>query len=174
AEPVEAGGGEDDRFEGPLVELAKAAVEVPPERDDPKVGPEGPELRLPTERAGPDGGAGRKVGQSGPFPADHGVAGIFPARDGGEVERVGKPARDVLHAVDGEVDLAFHQRLFDLLHEEALAADLRQRDVQNFIAGRFDFFNFRPDPFSPKLILDPLRLPEGEAASTASDDQRFL
>ena len=38
----------------------------------------------------------------------------------------------------GDVDAAVQQGLIDLLREEALAADVRQRLVQDLVAGRFD------------------------------------
>jgi hypothetical protein len=38
--------------------------------------------------------------------------------------------------VDGKVDLALQQCLFDLLHEEPLAAHFRQRSLLEPIAGR--------------------------------------
>ena len=40
--------------------------------------------------------------------------------------------------MNGEVDLAGEQRIFDFLHEQALAADLRQRRLGQPVARRLD------------------------------------
>jgi hypothetical protein len=44
--------------------------------------------------------------------------------------------------VNGEVDLASQQRIFDLFHEKALAADLREWRLAQSVAGRLDADDF--------------------------------
>ena len=44
--------------------------------------------------------------------------------------------------MNGEVHLTGEQRIFDLFHEQALAADLRQRRFAQSIAGRLDDDDF--------------------------------
>ena len=46
--------------------------------------------------------------------------------------------RHVLEAVHGQIDFPGQHRCFQLLGEQSLAADLRQRHVENLIAGRDD------------------------------------
>ena len=48
------------------------------------------------------------------------------------------PAAAHLHGVHRDVDAAVQQCIVDLLREEALAADIRQRLVQDLVAGRLD------------------------------------
>jgi hypothetical protein len=43
--------------------------------------------------------------------------------------------------VDGEIDLAREQRLFDLLGEQALAADLGERPIDERIARSADYLD---------------------------------
>ena len=73
--------------------------------------------------------------------ADDGVVGIGALRNGGDGEAFGKLGRKVLHAVNREIDAAVEQSFFDLLGEEALAADLVERHVLNLVAGGFDDFD---------------------------------
>jgi hypothetical protein len=73
-----------------------------------------------------------------------------PDRKHDRVERVlarqhraeGQPGRQddrqILAAVDGEVDVAGQETVFDFLHEETLAADLRQRRVGEPVARCLD------------------------------------
>ena len=53
--------------------------------------------------------------------ADVGVAGVGAGRNGGQREARIERGGQVLERVDGEVDAAFGQRLFDLLDEDSLA-----------------------------------------------------
>src|SRR5436305_8187321 len=53
-----------------------------------------------------------------------GVARIFPLRIGDQDERLRQLGREVLQAVDGGIGTTGEQRLFELLHENALAAHL--------------------------------------------------
>src|SRR5262245_47872287 len=99
---------------------------------------------------------------------DERVAGVFPFRNRSEVESFGKLKRDVFEAMDRNVDAAIEQCFIDFLGEESLAADIRQRHIENFIAGSFDGYELdvqaRPTLF--QFGLGPVRLPECKCASS--------
>lgn len=58
-----------------------------------------------------------------------------------------------LHGVDGDVDAAVQQRLVDLFGEQPLAANVRQRLVQDLVAGGLD------DADLQGAVLRQLRVP---------------
>ena len=66
------------------------------------------------------------------------VPRILARQHAADLEPVRQDRRHVLAAVDGEVDLAGEQRVFDFLHEQPLAADLRERRLGQPVAGRLD------------------------------------
>ena len=68
------------------------------------------------------------------------VARILPLGDGRNFELRGQLRGQVLQAVDGQVDAAFRQGVFDFLGEHALGADLGQRHVGDLVAGSLDDF----------------------------------
>ena len=102
---------------------------------------------------------------------DKGVAGIFTFGDCAEVDAIGKLKRDVLQTVHRKIDASFEKRLVDFFCEKAFAADLRQRYVENLVAGRLYRYKFhgqaRPTPL--QLALCPVRLPERESATSCPE-----
>ena len=52
----------------------------------------------------------------------------------------GQFGRKIFQAVDGQIDAALGQRLFDFLGEHALGANLGERDIGDFVAGGLDDF----------------------------------
>ena len=68
--------------------------------------------------------------------ADEGVAGVLTLQDDRQVQPVGKVHRHVLHGVHGDVRGPVQHALFQLLDEQALAADLRQGGVEDLVAAR--------------------------------------
>ena len=79
------------------------------------------------------------------------VPRIFPLQHGADVESVGQDRRHVLAAVNGEVDVAAEQRIFDLLHEQPLAADFRQRRLLQAIARGLDDDDLRRGPPAERM-----------------------
>src|SRR4029077_558574 len=71
-----------------------------------------------------------------------------------------------------EIGGTIGERLLDLFDEQSLAADLRERHVENLIARRLDHVqlddNSRLHGLEPRL--DVLRLPERELAAARRDD----
>jgi hypothetical protein len=76
--------------------------------------------------------------------------------------------------VDREVDLVGQQRLLDLLGEEGLASDRRERHVGHAVAGGADDHQLdrRRARLGRKQRLDAARLPEGQLGAARADAQR--
>ena len=63
-----------------------------------------------------------------------GIARIFAFRHGHEFEVFGEFHRNVLERMHREVGAAFAHGHFEFLHEESLAAHLRERAVEDLVA----------------------------------------
>ena len=70
---------------------------------------------------------------------------VFSRQYGTERQAFGKHRRHVLAAVDGEIDRAGEECIFELLDEQALATCFGQRRVREPIAGRLDDGDFTRD-----------------------------
>jgi hypothetical protein len=73
--------------------------------------------------------------------------------------------------MDGEIDGAGEERLFDFLGEEAFGAYLRQGHVGDFIAGGLDDFDAGGVAFGLQLGGDVVGLPEGQFGTAGADDE---
>ncbi len=72
------------------------------------------------------------------------VGGVRALEHGGELEAGRHVAGQVLQAVDGDVDRAGEQRVFELLGEEAFAAGFaaaQEREVELLVAARDEDFH---------------------------------
>ena len=102
------------------------------------------------------------------------VARVDALGIGGENTALGDLCRYVLGAVDGDIRAPVEQRFLDLLYEEALAADLRQRAILDSITRRAqdDEFSLATD-----FLLDPGRYGPGlgqrQIASARGDAKRL-
>ena len=131
------------------------------------------ELRLAPQATGPDPRAAGQIRQPRAPPGYQNVGGILAPGDGSNGEARREIGRDILHAVDREIHLAGQQRLFDLLDEERLAADLRQRDVQDLVPHRPDALQSERDGRKgrPQPRRNVLRLPHREPRPACPDDE---
>jgi hypothetical protein len=66
---------------------------------------------------------------------DQRVARVFALQHAGQREAFGQVHRHVLQRMDGDVGAPFFERQFEFFHEEALAAHLAERAVQDLVAG---------------------------------------
>ena len=131
---AQAGRGQDQRIIVARVELAQPRVEIPANGLETGAGKQTRELRDAPDAAGPDAGRGSEEWPGPPAasrrrrPPGSTTASRGSSRGSTAPMRqpVGQNGRQVLAAVHGEVDLAGQQAVFDFLHEEPLAADLRQ------------------------------------------------
>src|SRR5260370_32798563 len=125
---------------------------------------------MAAESAGADARVLAQIGKRGAIGGDEAVADVLAAKDGGK----GKPRSDfggnVLYAVNGDVDGFFHQRVFEFLDENALAADLGKRGVGEFVARSFDDdnFGFRTGG-GKKALANVFGLPFGKKAAAGAN-----
>jgi hypothetical protein len=109
-----------------------------------KVGTQPLHQRLPAQRRRADHGVRRQRAQRRRLAADQHVAGIFARQHCGDDQTRRQHRRHVLGRMHREVDIAGCERLLDLLGEEALAAEFRQRPVADGVAGGPDGADLDP------------------------------
>ena len=63
---------------------------------------------------------------------------MVAGRNGCQAEAVRDVRRQVLQTVDGQVDGAVQEALFQFCREQTFAADAGQRDIEDFVALRDD------------------------------------
>ena len=78
--------------------------------------------------------------------ADQHVARVGTWRDGADREPGGERRRHVLHGVHRAVDAPVRQRLLELLHEQSLAADRRERPLGQAVAAGADQHRLDDEP----------------------------
>ncbi len=156
AQAPQAGGSQQDRVVLAFVELAQARVDIAAHGLHLEIWPELAQLRGAAERTGADLNAQRQIGQ---LPAHHGIARIFTLGNGRQHEAFGQFGGQVFQTVHGQVGAAVEQRFFDLFGEEALGADLGQRDVGDFVAGSLNDFDAALAAGGGELRGDPTGLP---------------
>jgi hypothetical protein len=136
AEPFETGRGEDEPVDLAVVALAEPRVDVAAQLDDVEVGADREQLRAAADARGSDP---RPLGNLGDRLArpDPDVGRVRTRRDAGEREAVGKLPRQVLGAVDGEIDVVFEKRPLDLADEARLVV-VPRRGRSALVAGGAD------------------------------------
>jgi hypothetical protein len=94
-------------------------------------------------------------------------------RVGDQDERLRQLGGEVLQAVDGGVRAAIEQRLFELLHEDGLAADLGEWSLGGAVAlgGHRHDLGLNAEREVAQASGDPVRLGEGERAAAAGDSK---
>ncbi len=116
----------------------------------------------------PPGGISAKVGVAGRY---EGIPAVFPGRHRPQHQALRHFRRHILEAVHRQVHLPRQERLFDLLDEQALAADLGQGDVLNLIPGGLDDHQLHPaGRMAPgNLRRYPAALGQGQGAAPGAD-----
>ncbi|OQA00173.1 MAG: hypothetical protein BWY71_00802 [Planctomycetes bacterium ADurb.Bin412] len=104
--------------------------------------------------------------------AEKDVGGILTRRDGGNPQAGGGNGRQVLEAVDGQIDPAGQQGIFDLAGEESLVADFREGGIEDDIALGLDGEQLGVQIGTGLLegLLDPAGLDQGQLAAAGADD----
>src|SRR5581483_5059403 len=175
AEPIEAGAGEQDRIELAFVELAQTRADVAAQLGDLQIGTARAQLRLATQARGADTRAMRQRIDAVESCADERIARIGRFEERGEREPLRQMHRDVFHRMHCDVGAPLGHRLLQLLHEQALAAGLLQRRVEEAIAARGHRHELDDEPGVRALEqpFDVARLPERERAFARRDAQRL-
>ena len=170
-ESVEAGSGEDEGVALSVGELLEACVYVSPDLYEGDVGAKGEDLGS-AARAGGAYAAAFGEGVKGPvWLAYPDVAGVGALGDGSEGELRGYFGGEVFEAMNGEVDAAFFEGLFDLLDEDAFAVEVWGRDeagLLHAVAGGADDFQLYVVAGIAEGVEDVVRLPEGELGASGA------
>mmetsp|Transcript_15050 Transcript_15050/g.35640 ORF Transcript_15050/g.35640 Transcript_15050/m.35640 type:complete len:285 (-) Transcript_15050:548-1402(-) len=170
AQALETGSGQHDGVVAALIELAQPGIEVAAQRLDAQVRPQVQQLRHAAQAGAADDGALGKLGERRIVVRDEGVARVFALQHGGEHEALRQLHRHVLQRVHRELGAPFGQGGLELLDEQALAADLGERAVENLVAARRHAQQRgRQAQFAGKAGLHMLGLPERQAAFARRD-----
>ena len=173
SQPLQAGGGQDDGVELARIQFRQPAVDVAAQAMNPPAWITGRQLTLPAQAGGADPRVGRQDVGVGISVGNEGVARVLARQNHGEPQAGGEIHRHVFHGMDGEIGVAVQQTLFQFLDEQALAADLGQRAVEDLVAA-----SDHADQFDPQLGMklaqargDVFGLPERERTFTGGDAQ---
>ena len=167
SESLQAGHGQDDRIEFAGVELAQPCIDIATKHDKIQRRESMPQLNLPPQTAGPDCRVRpqflklRSIG-------DECVPWIFTFRNGRRSNTIGQLEGHIFEAVHGKIDAAVEQRFIEFFCEQSLAADLRQRNVENLVAGGLDRneFDRAARPAVLQFRFHPVRLPQRQRAAS--------
>ena len=171
AEPHEPGGGQHDGVVAAVVELAQPGVEVAAQRLDAQVGAQRAQLHQPAQARRADAGALGQLGERRVARRDEGVARILALEHGGQLEAVGQVHRHVLQRMHRQLRPAVVERGLELLHEQPLAADLRQAAVEDAVALRGHRQQADVDAAAlAQQAAHMLGLPQREAAFAGGDE----
>src|SRR5205085_12319500 len=119
-----------------------------------------PQLHLAAEAAGSNGRAIAKVLELWSIRKES-ITRIFALRNRAEIDTIGKLKWHILETVHRKIDASIEKGFVNFFGEEPLAADLRQRHIQNFIPCRLDRHELDRQirPALLQFALRPVRLP---------------
>ena len=173
ASRFEPGRREHDRVVLAFVELAQPRVEVAAQRLDLHVRTQRAQLHDAPQARGADARAVRQFVERRVARRHEGIARVFALEHRGELEAFGQLHRHVFQRMHGELRAPFFERGLELLDEQALAADLRQRAVEDLVAARRHAEQFGAHAEPPlEQRLHMLGLPQRETAFPRGDDDR--
>ncbi len=163
AEALKPGQRQQGRVALARFELAHPRVRVAAQGHDLQVRPVHQHLRRPAQRRGADPRALGQVHQRLGMGGEEGVARVVALEDAGDGEALGQPRLHVLHRMDGDIHLVRVERLLQLLGEQALAADLGERPVEDLVGhgGDDDEFGLQAGIGGNDAVADHARLGQG-------------
>jgi hypothetical protein len=161
-EPRKSRGSQNDGIVFALLQLAHARVNIAPQRMDHQVGPRGLQLRLAAQATGTHARSMWQRFDAVVLDRQKHVARIDSRGDSDQFETGWQPRRQVLKAVHRDINPAFGQRLFDLLGEHALGADLGESNVDDFVARGLDDLELDFVAALAQQRRDVIGLPESE------------
>ncbi|OIQ74534.1 hypothetical protein GALL_438120 [mine drainage metagenome] len=172
-QPLQAGSGQQDAGIPPFVELAQPGVEIAAQRFDAQLRKTRPDLRLPPQAGRAHHRARGHVGQAGMAAAHPGVARILAFHHGSERKPRRQIHRHILQRMHRQIGEALLHCHFEFLDEQPLAADLRQRPVENLVAlgGHAENAHLASGIERLQQIAHVLGLPQGKAAFARGDDE---
>src|SRR5450432_770916 len=130
-------------------------------------------LAFAAQARGPDAGSGGHRGERRVPARDERIVGILARPEGGEREVIRNAHRHVLQRMHRDVGAAFVEGDLQLLHEETLAAHLREGTVEHAIAARGHAHDLDLDVGMKPAdrLRDHLGLAHREAAFARGDAQ---
>src|SRR5262249_15304747 len=135
--PFESSCRENDSIELAGIQFAEACIDIAAKRQQIEGRESMTQLDLTSQAACPDRCSGTQLLKFGSL-GQEGVARIFAFRNRAKIDAVRKLERDVLKAVNREIDAAVEKRLVQFLCEQTLSTDFGEGDIENLISGRFD------------------------------------
>lgn len=142
AKPFQPGHGKQHGIGLAFAELAKPGPHIAAYGNDPKVGAKAQGLGLTAKGRR---GQRRPIGQFRKGRVARGnesVARVLTRKAAGNDKAIGQPCRHILHRVNGKVDGACQQGLFDFFGEKPLPPHIGKGAIENFVAGRSDNLDF--------------------------------
>ena len=171
-EPPEPRLGQDDGVVIALVQLAEPGVDVSAKVAHFEVAAGVEQLGPAAEAAGPNHRAdGKPLERPGPVRDQH-VVDRGPLGHGRQAQTRHHVGRQVLQAVDGQVDAALEQLPLDFLREKAAVGSRTDR-VLPAIAGGRDLDHLHLDAQLPKPGRNPVGLPSGQRAGPGAKTQSY-
>jgi hypothetical protein len=176
-EAIKTSGGEDESVAVAFFEFAKSRIDVAASFDEGDVGTESEDLRATARAGGADAATGGKSVKGPIIFADPGIAGVGAPGDGGDGELWSQFGGKVFERVDGEVDAAFFEGLFDLFNEDTLAVEIRRRNEAGLLhavaRGAYDL-DLGGMARATQGCEDVIRLPEGKLGAPAANADRTV
>ena len=103
-----------------------------------------------------------------------GIARVFALQHLSKLEAFGQVDRHILERMHRELRAPFFERGLELLDEQAFAADLRERSVEDLVTARGHAQQRHGHAEALRQqVSHMLRLPQGEAAFTGRDQGGF-
>src|SRR6202034_770127 len=174
AEALQSGDSQDNCIVFSLLEFAQAGVDVAAQRMNPEVGADRFELCLAAQAGRAEARSLGQIPKAGVMTRAESVARIFPLCDSGDFESRRKIGGQILQRVDGEIDAASGESLFDFLGENSFAeptlrTDHGQGDVGDLIATGVDDFDFDFVAAGAQERGDVIGLPKSELRAAGAD-----
>jgi hypothetical protein len=156
-----------------VVDLANARVDVAAQGHVLEIGAHRAQQHAASQARGAHLRPGGQIGELAALARDQRIARIFAGRDRREDEARRQLGRDVLHRMHGEIGLAGDERFLDLLEEDAFAADLVERAIDDAVAGGDDvlLFDRHVGARRDQGICPRTRLREGQHRLSGGEDE---
>ena len=134
AKSVQSGGSKNDGVILATIKASEASVQIATQAGYLQGGKAMANLRFSAQACGAHARPGGQAREIGMACADKGIAWIFAFKYRGERKTGGHLGRHILARVHGQIGAPLFQRDFQLLDEQSLAADCRQRAIEHLVA----------------------------------------
>jgi len=181
AEAIETSASQNESVGLAFRPLAQPRVDVAAHLDEADVWAQGEDHGLAAGTGGGDSGVRGKHVQAPVFLADESIASVDARRDGGEGEARVKGRWEIFERVDGEVDAADKESVFDLFDEDAFGLEGSavleggggdEAGVLHAVADGADDLDFYRVAVAAELRGDVVGLPQGKLRAAGSNSNR--